>query len=337
MRAVAPRSLLVLAAVLAALAGAREARAAACCVGATGATPGVLGKCERYGLGLAWGMEQTTGSFGPDGAFRPSSGYARNTHRFTPTVAVRPTRFFQVGAAVPLLVQRVAIDGEAETGGGVGDASFWARFDPFEDTFTSGAGAWLPVPVLSLAVTLPTGRSWEQVDPGNGAALTGTGYATLTPAVGLERTLRRGVLSATGSVVVPLPRPAADGEEAAAGPTLPGIGYRVGLQGGWFATRKVTLTASGGVLGSGRGRVDGALAGSGTVAPWLGVGVVAGLSRTLRLSAGAEGTLPVPGLGRNHEATVNAGAGLTWVLTPADRGFGGIARKRRGADSRPTP
>ncbi|MCK6528255.1 hypothetical protein L6R50_12095 [Myxococcota bacterium] len=320
-----PRGVAV-AGLLLALASPGAARASACCVGATSATPGVLGRCERFGFGGGYSFERTLGEFRADGDFTPAGESARTTHRFVVAGRYRPTRFLQVGADLPLLVQSAPGAEGRDVGGGVGDVSVFVRVDPVEDAFAARLPRGVPVPVFSLAVAFPSGKGWQDVDSSSPGSVTGTGRVVLTPTLTLERTGVRGGIALAGSVSLGLPRP-----DEGDGAVLPGAAWRGAVTGQVFATRRLTFAATAGARGSAAATRDGEAFGVPGVEPLLGIGASASLSRSMRLAAGVEGGLPIAGLGRAHGVQVAASVTLMGVLTPPDRNFRPRAGPAAGA------
>ena len=278
------------AAVLLALASG-EARAGACCVGSTAATPAILGECERWAVGFGLGGATHLARWDAQGQITADS---LDERALISSVAAgwRWSRDGQITAELPGRLTWRATDAMAESGGGVGDARVTAILDPIEETSALGA------PVLRIGARLPSGRSWEESEAPLQSDVTGLVGPAVTAGLAMNRTLGRVPWSLGVSGELPV------GVEGA-----PALVAAAGSVGRYFGT-DWTVTAS--------------LRHERTAAVWqqqsyraarttAGARIIRGQRLAWRAWAGAGVDLPVSGLGLESPAQATATGGVVLV------------------------
>jgi hypothetical protein len=139
---------------LVALLLAARAHAQACCVSTSALFPARLSGRDIAGVGLMVTARGELGSFDGSGAFVPSpsrdheAGFEQRL-----LAAVQPLHDLQVSLALPFVETFRATPGLSESGGGLGDVSFGARYD----FLSAGNERHLPGIAALAAVTAPTG------------------------------------------------------------------------------------------------------------------------------------------------------------------------------------
>jgi len=258
------------------LLGASLALASACCVGSTSDQPAQLGRCERLGAGFGVGEVVELGRLDAGGRWAATAeGWSQITTSLG--VAMRWARWGSVGLVAPFVVNAQARPGEQRVGMGFGDVSAAARLEPWEE----GRG---PVPVFTVGLVAPSGKSWTQANDPLGADVTGAGEWTPVVAVALERTSS--------------PWPWRLGIEAS-GPRrwvgAASIGHSIDRD--WTAAMALSATAESSAAGvSWRGALD--------------VRVVHGRPGAWRVWTAAGSDLPV---GRSAHLEARVGAGVVFV------------------------
>lgn len=168
--------------------------------------PTQVGECERGTLGVGVVADATQARWDHRGQISETSLQERSL-QVTLAGAYRLNRQWQVGTSAPLRVNHLAAGGAQVWGVGPGDTTVSALWDPIEE----GQRA---VPLLKLAVRIPTGISPEQATGELFQDVTGlTGPAAIVTA-SMDRSLgrvpwnvgvsvegsKRPAVSATGSV-----------------------------------------------------------------------------------------------------------------------------------------
>lgn len=186
------RFALVLGASLAVIASSGTAWAQACCVGASGLTPGWLTNHERALVGAQVRLSETFGTYPVRGTF-----YSRNpehdarvetglfgTYRFLPRG--------QVSAFMPLeTIRRRSVDG-TDTRTSFGDLSVVGRYD-----FIRAGESWFPGVAVLLGTQMPTGKSSDEGTSNLAADVNGIGTWELNGGMSIEQTFGHLVLHVT--------------------------------------------------------------------------------------------------------------------------------------------
>lgn len=159
------------------------ARGAACCVGSTSPFPVRVGECEKVVVGLGAGIEHGYGRWDRRGGVA-GLGIAEDALTANVGAGFRLDRRWQVGLIVPVRANHRVGGETAVWGGGVGDVTLTALWDPMEEVY-QGA----PTVLLSGGVRLPTGRDWSESDGVLLEDVTGLPNPTVNLGVALERSL----------------------------------------------------------------------------------------------------------------------------------------------------
>jgi len=268
-----------------------EARAGACCVGSTAATPTVLGECERWSVGFGVGGVSHLARWDADGQITSDS---LDERALTSSVAAgwRWNRSGQVTAELPGRVTWRATGDLAESGGGVGDARVTVILDPIEERAAVGA------PVLRLGARLPTGRSWEESDAPLQSDVTGLVGPAVTGGLSMNRTMGRVPWSLGVSGELPVGVEGVPALVAAAG----SVGRYLGTD--WTVTASLRHERTAAVWEEQSYRAARTTAGA---------RVIRGQRLAWRVWAGAGVDLPVSGLGLESPAQAAATGGVVLV------------------------
>ncbi|MCB9778180.1 MAG: hypothetical protein H6742_06435 [Alphaproteobacteria bacterium] len=164
------------------------ARAAACCTGNTSTVPMRLGECESWLAGMLVGGEAATGRWDGQGQLATSS-LQDDALIATAFGAWAWDRKGQVGVLVPSRLNRKGLGEDAWWGGGLGDVSLLATWDPLEERARDTDHRGAPVPVFTAGLRLPTGRTWAESEGVLMEDVTGRPGPSGLLTVGVERTL----------------------------------------------------------------------------------------------------------------------------------------------------
>ena len=158
------------------------ARAAACCGSGHGLGQR-LGIGEQAALTVSTRLADRFGSYDVQSQFLtiPRGSVDIDTRTELAGI-VRPSTRFQIGFAVPFVLNIRQFGSDVATGGGMGDLSFQGRFDVISLSTTR---SW-PAIALTAGVTFPTGRSAMDASNVLAADITGLGVAEVRPGVFVE-------------------------------------------------------------------------------------------------------------------------------------------------------
>ncbi|MEW5854042.1 MAG: hypothetical protein AB2A00_35030 [Myxococcota bacterium] len=206
------------------LVGERPARASACC-GSSYGLGSRLAPAETGTVTLLLRGAAPYASWSRTTEVKPSSVLTQEL-RLDVGGIIRATEHLQLGASAPLVVTRRAGPKGSSVGGGLGDATLFARYD----VIPVGGQAGLPGVGLVLGATIPSGRAGRDATDVLGADATGQGLWELRPGVMLERVWLNGFFAVLGASLA-LRAPVTEGGQrvvmkprlqlvAAAGPTL---------------------------------------------------------------------------------------------------------------------
>lgn len=303
------RSLAVTLSALVALEGA--ARAQACCVGASGLTPGWVTNHERALVGAQLRASETIGTYRAVGPYyRPTPD--KDT-RVEPSLfgTVRLSPFLpraQVSAVVPLEFVRRRSHGIVERRTALGDMALVGRYDLIRT-----GESWLPGIGLLVGTQIPTGTPAEKGTGRLDADVTGLGEWEWNGGLLVEKTWGHLVTSATVVAGYRFPRTVLNTESEH-------LGWRglYVLGGGWVFDSEVALLGtithwsegdtSIGVNGGARHESEGTGFRS-TVASFL---VVVPITDTLRMRAAMFSDLPPLGTNRPALAGTSISMMKTW-------------------------
>lgn len=271
-----------------------DARAQACCVGASGLTPGWLGNHERFLLGAQARVSQTLGTYPASGAFYvPTPG--RDSRLETSLFAsLRFVERGQVGLLFPLVVDRRRSGEIVETRAGPGDASLNVRYD-----LVRAGEARVPGIAAIAGLLAPTGTPTDRATGLLAADATGIGAWEFSFGGSVEQTFGHVVLHATALVGV---RTARD---------VLGLSQHLGprglflIAGGYVFDREVTALVSLSHQSEGDATVDGKTSpDTGFRTTQAAVLFVVPVSDAVRLRASL--FADVPPLGENRSASAGS-------------------------------
>lgn len=259
------------------------AQAASCCLPASSASPGVLAPTEAYGGAVAVGVDERLGAWAWDGDYAGAATDRRQVYTARLAAMVRLSGPLQVAVDLPASARSYTVAEVHETGVGVGDLGATLRID------ASQRGTWPATarPAVTLGVSIPTGRGWDDAATTTGADVTGAGSTVVRGGLAWEGLIVRGVWTAGVSAELPTGAPASL-------QVVPAVGA------GWRAKPQFDLRA-------GLAAEVGPAATAVSVVPVVSAGAVWRLSKVARLLPGVSVAPPIPGIGRNGESWVRVG------------------------------
>lgn len=265
------------------------AHAAACCMGSTSPFPIRVGECEHVVVGLGVGFEHGFGRWDSQGALAPV-GLGEQAITATLGAGLRLNRRWQVGLVAPARYNHRGDDEFGAWGGGVGDTTLMAQWDPKEEIYQGP-----PTPIFSASLRLPTGRDWSESEATLLEDVTGQPNPAATLGVALERSLGKtpwmvGVDGTMGMSTLDQLQPALSAYGS--------VGRYLGTA--WSLMGTASYSASWAAM-------DGSA--SAVAKPRAGVRLVRGQRLAWRAWAGTDWDLPVPYVGRSSTqlATVSGG------------------------------
>lgn len=285
----------------------RNARAQACCAGASAITPGRLGLHEDALVGTQARFAAGYGSYDSAATFHEApSGTTQRDFEQDWFAAVRVLPRGQLSLLVPFVMSwRRAPTTGAEFGAGLGDVNLSARYD-----FTwAREVSYLPGIAALAGVTVPTGRPPESAHEPLGSDATGVGAVQLHLGLALERSFDAWLVSVTGLAAKRLPRHV-EGVESDLGTqftVLGAVAYVFPLE------ASLALVAS--FTAEGNADVDGATV-PGTSRRQLQVAFAGSLplDDRWRLQGATFLNPPVSGLGKNQPATAGVALTVVWAF-----------------------
>jgi hypothetical protein len=179
----------------------RDASAQACCVGASGLTPGWLANHEQWLVGAQLRVSQTHGTYPSRGTF-----FERQPGRDT---RIEPSLFAtarlvpraQVSVFAPLVTIRRRAGDRVETRTTPGDVTLVGRYD-----FIRAGELRIPGIALLVGGVVPTGTPSDQSTPLLNADVTGTGAWEANAGVSIEQVYGKVVLHGTALFGLRAPR-----------------------------------------------------------------------------------------------------------------------------------
>jgi hypothetical protein len=268
----------------------RVAFAQACCVGASGLTPGWLTNHERFLVGAQARISETHGTYPSSGGF-----FTRTPERDTrlETSLFGSFRWAARGQAsvnVPLVATRRRSGALVETGTAPGDITLIGRYD-----FVRAGESRMPGVALLGGVQAPTGKPSDEGTGDLAPDVTGIGAWEVNGGASVEQVFGHLVLHATALFGYRWPRDVA------------GVEQHLGLRalylvaGGWVFDDDVSLLVTLSHLSEGDAVVAGdAAEGTGSRTTQAALLVIVPISDTLRLRTSV--FTDVPPLGTNRPA-----------------------------------
>jgi hypothetical protein len=281
---------LVTASVLGVLVLSKDARAQACCVGASGLTPGWLANHEQWLVGAQLRVSETHGTYPTRGEFYEARPY-RDT-RIEPSLyaTARIVSRGQVSVFAPLVTNRRRLGERVETRTAPGDVSLVGRYD-----FIRPGESRFPGIALLAGVIVPTGKPSDRGTGFLGADVTGIGTWEGNAGVSLEQVYGKVVLHGTALFGLRAARHVNDKTETL-GPRALFL-----LAGGYVFDGDVAILGTATHTSDGDSKLDGSVTpGTGFRVTQLALLVVVPLSDTLRLRTSV--FTDVPPLGNNRPA-----------------------------------
>jgi Putative MetA-pathway of phenol degradation len=293
-----------LTALTAVIAAPAEARAQACCAGATALSPGRLNLHETALVGLQTRVTGITGAFDQSGQFLPSpKGTTEVDFEQDLIATLRVLSRGQITVLVPIVETYRHDPGVTDAGGGIGDVQVNLRWD----ATLSGASLVVPGVAVLASLTLPTGLPPELSSPSHllGADATGAGMVQGALGISLEQTFGHVLVNLTGSATLHTAR-TIDGMRSQLGPSFnafTALGYS--FDAGPVAALTASYTAA----------LDNEAAGAAvpdSARTQLRFGISGGyaVNDTWRIQSGVFGDLPVDHCGEGQPA----GAGFSATL-----------------------
>lgn len=278
------------------------AAAAACCLSTSTFGAGRLAVWEDAAFGLGLSYATAAGHFDGEGGYHAHDGYTEREGRATAFALVRLARSLEAGVRVPWVVGHRTTNDLDETGHGVGDVALALRWDAFP-MGTLGGG--LPGIAFTLAASLPTGRAVEESDGVLGADATGSGAASVSAGVSVERSLGTAFLRLDLGARLPFAREV-NGADLRAGP-----GLEAQLGGGVDLGRGVVVALAPRIRWESDAIRDGTrIADSSTLELAVGPSASWEFMRDWTLQASFDTGLPVDGLGANRPLLTTASLGI---------------------------
>lgn len=185
---------------LAAMCSGRPAWAQACCIGASGLTPGWLTNHERALVGAQLRLSETWTTYPTVGSFysRTPEHDARVETSLFATYRVLPRG--QISAFMPVETIRRRSLGGTDTRTSLGDFTLVGRYD-----FIRAGESWIPGIAVLAGTQAPTGRSSDEGTSNLAADVNGLGTWEFNGGVSVEQTFGHLVLHTTVLVGYRLP------------------------------------------------------------------------------------------------------------------------------------
>lgn len=190
-----------------------------------------LGPSETSAATFVTSAQDVRGHYNGEGRYIDGGGARDRELRFELRAMTKITRALQVGVVVPYIRTERRIAETASSGSGIGDLTLVTRYD----FVRVGGQNGIPGIALTLAGTVPTGRSPDRARDVLGTDVTGTGTWEVRPGLAIEKIWWTGWFAvAAASVGIFAPYRRADGATVALGPRFQslvavGKGFRSGV------------------------------------------------------------------------------------------------------------
>jgi len=277
-----------------------DARAQACCAGASAVTPGRLALHEVALVGAQLHASALVGSFDAGGSYLAAPGSAREWDLEQDVFgSVRVFKRGQLALVVPVVETWRRASGLSDFGGGIGDVNLSARWDFFH----AGASRYLPGIAALAGVTFPTGVPVESASGALGADATGIGAFQFSGGIAFEQAFGPWLVNLSGIVAARMPRTVGDVTSLLA-PQWTALATVA------FVTRQeIALAASVSLACEADATINGVeVPSSERETPGLTVGALFPIRDTWRMQTALSWTPPI--LGRNQLAS----GGVVWTL-----------------------
>lgn len=259
------------------------AHAASCCAGPTTTIPTRLGQSETGAVSVTTSGTGSVGRWDTDGQV---SGSSLQEQAIVATLSGgwRWDAKGQIGLSIPVQATHKATSAADAWGGGLGDIRVYTVWEPVEARPAVVGTAPVPVPVLTVSLRLPTGRTWVDAQDPLGADVTGRPGVATSAMLTVERTIDRVPWLVGVGIEV----------EADDHGVRPSLDLTAGL-GGAFGIHWSLM----GSLSHRQSWAKGAGDWARTARTTAGLQVTYGVFRKLRVWGGLSGDLPIPHLGQD--------------------------------------
>lgn len=280
----------------------RTAHAQACCVGASGLTPGWLTNHERFLVGAQLRVSETHGTYPTSGPFFvPTPG--RDTRIETSLFgSFRYAPRGQVSVSAPIVTTRRRSGAIVERRTAPGDLAVVTRYD-----LVRAGESRIPGVALLAGIGAPSGTPADTGAPLLGADVTGIGAWELNVGGSVEQVFGHVVLHATALLGYRLPREVAGTDQHL------GLRGLYVVAGGWVFDDDVSLLATLTHTSEGDATIAGEDApGTGSRVTQAALLVIVPISDTLRLRTSAFTDLPPLGVNRPALGGTSISIAKTW-------------------------
>jgi hypothetical protein len=285
---------------------ARTARGQACCAGGALLTPARLGPVEQGAVGVQLKARVARGTFDAGGGWTGlRAGEIERTFEQALVASLRFHPRAQASVLVPWIETQRRAGGLAETGGGLGDVSWTARWD-----FTSaGDSPFWPGVSLLLGGNAPTGTDPFSAKHPLATDATGTGFWDLSLGLGLEQLWRPWFVALNGWATWHLFRAStSDVDESQS------LRYTLLALGGYLFDNDMAAAVYLNTFNEGNKSVGGASQpGTGLRLTTVGATWVWPWARWARSQVSVFADLPWHGTGRNETAAIGGTASALFV------------------------
>lgn len=282
------------------------AHAQACCAGGALLTPARLGPAEMDGVGVQLKARVSRGTFTALG--RWSDLGAGETERTFEQAVVASLRFHsraQASVLIPWVETQRKAGGFSETGGGLGDIAWTARYD----FLSAGDSPVWPGVSLLLGGNVPSGKDPLSARRPLATDATGTGFWDLSLGLGVEQLWHPWFVALNGWVTAHLSRVStADVDESQA------LRFTVLALGGYLFANEMAAAIYLNAFNEGNKSVDGvSQSGTGLRLTTAGATWVWPWRRWARGQLSLFADLPWQGMGRNETAGIGGAASVLFV------------------------
>lgn len=307
------RVALVLMTVVAVITASERAWAQACCAGSGAVTPGRLAVHEDALVAVQLRAAHAFGSFDSNGHYAtPAAGSSEQDFEQDLIGAWRVPVLdrMQLAAQLPFVETRRTTRGNAEVGGGIGDANVSARYD----FLYAGRDRYVPGIAALAGLTVPTGRAPEDATNASLTDATGIGAFQGNVGLALEQLWDGWLVSAYGIVAKRAARTVKGKNGGPDTRSALGTQWTALVAVAYSLPKDFALAVSASYTGEGNADVDGVeVSNSARRVPIVGISGVAPVSDHLRFQGGFTTNPPIPSLGKNQPATVGLSVTALYV------------------------
>lgn len=300
----AKRTALSFMTVFAVITASDRAWAQACCAGSGAVTPGRLAVHEDALVAVQLRAAHAFGTFESNGHYStPPSGSSEQDFEQDLIGAWRLPVLdrMQVAVQLPLVETRRTTRGNAEVGGGFGDANVSARYD----FLYAGRDRYVPGIAALVGLTMPTGTAPEEATNASLTDATGIGAFQGNIGLALEQLWDGWLVSAYGIVAKRASRTVKGKNGGPDTRSALGTQWTALVAVAYSLPKDFAVALSASYTGEGNADVDGVeVSNSARRVPIVGLSGVAPVSDHFRFQGGFTTNPPIPSLGKNQPATV---------------------------------